>query len=127
MRRTRSPWERNNAVVLGDLRPARAPGADLRTRVEVLAAGMSFVLLLLTCGNVANFLLVRGLGRDREFVVKTALGASRGRLFREVLVEAGLLAAAAADARLFPSIRPTPQWTSAIYVPIERVPRGHGR
>lgn len=89
------PWEPRSAVVLGDLRPARAPGADLGTRVEVLAAGMSLLLFLLTCGNVANFLLVRGLRRDREFVVKTALGAGRGRLFREVLGEAGVLAAAA--------------------------------
>ena len=54
---------------------------------------MSILRLLITCGNVANLLLVRGLRRDRT--VKTALGASRVRLFREVLAEATLLAAGA--------------------------------
>ncbi len=89
------PWEKANEVVLGDLRPARAPGQHVQTRVEVLVAGMSILVLLITCGNVANLLLVRGLRREREFVVKTALGASRARLLREVLLEAALLAAGA--------------------------------
>jgi predicted permease len=89
------PWEKDNVVVLGDLRPARAPGAHVGARVEVLVAGMSILVLLITCGNVANLLLVRGLRRDRELVVKTALGASRVRLLREVLLEAALLAAGA--------------------------------
>jgi putative ABC transport system permease protein len=89
------PWGKKHVVVLGDLRPARGPGAPAGTSVEVLVAGTSIILLLITCGNVANLLLVRGLRRDREFVVKTALGASRARLLREVLLEAALLAAAA--------------------------------
>ncbi len=89
------PWEKKHVVVLGDLRPARAPGAPVGARVEVLVAGMSILVLLITCGNVANLLLVRGLRRDREFVVKTALGASRVRLLREVLLEAAWLAAGA--------------------------------
>jgi putative ABC transport system permease protein len=89
------PWEKKGAVVLGDIRPARGPGAPTGTRVEVLVAAMSIVVLIITCGNVANLLLVRGLRRDREFVVKTALGASRVRLVREVLLEAAFLAAGA--------------------------------
>lgn len=88
-------WETGNVVILGDLRPARAPGQRVETRVEVLVAGMSVLVLLITCGNVANLLLVRGLRRDREVVVKMALGASRIRLLREVLLEAALLAAGA--------------------------------
>jgi putative ABC transport system permease protein len=89
------PWEKSQIIVLGDLRPARAPGAQGGIRVEVLVAGMSIVVLLITCGNVANLLLVRGLRRAREFVVKTALGATRRRLLQEVLLEAALLAAGA--------------------------------
>lgn len=85
-------WEKKNTLVLGDLRPARAPGAAIGTRVEVLIAGMSILVLLITCGNVANLLLVRGLRRDREFAVKTALGATRPRLLRETGVEALVLA-----------------------------------
>ena len=89
------PWEKGNVLVLGDLRPARAPGQPVGMRVETLVAGMSILVLLITCGNVANLLLVRGLRRDREFVIKTALGASRARLLREVLLEAALLACGA--------------------------------
>ena len=96
------PWETNQSLVLGDLRPARAPGARAGTRLEVLVAGMSVLLLLITCGNVANFLLVRGLHRDREFFIKTALGASRPRLVREVLLEAAVLAAGAGAVALLP-------------------------
>jgi len=94
------PWEKSNVVVLGDLRPARAPGQRVGMRVETLVAGMSILVLLITCGNVANLLLVRGLGRDREYMIKTALGASRGRLLREILLEAALLAGGAGGAAL---------------------------
>jgi predicted permease len=87
--------EKNNTIVLGDLRPARAPGAHIGTRVEVLIAGMSILVLFITCGNVANLLLVRGLRRDREFAVKMALGATRARLLREVGSEAVVLASSA--------------------------------
>jgi hypothetical protein len=93
-------WTRSNTVVLGDIRPARAPGVTLGNRVEVLVAGVSMLLLLITCGNAASILLVRGLRRSREFVVKTALGASRGRLLREVFAEAAVLAAGAGGAAL---------------------------
>lgn len=89
------PWEKDRVMVLGDLRPARAPGARTGVRIEVLVAAMSIVVLLITCGNVASLLLVRGLRRAREFLVKTALGATRRRLLREVLLEAALLAAGA--------------------------------
>ena len=89
------PFNRDRVLVLGDIRPARAPGVAIGTRVEVLVGAMSILVLLITCGNVANLLLVRGLRSDREFVVKTALGATRLRLLREVLLEGTLLAAGA--------------------------------
>jgi putative ABC transport system permease protein len=94
-------WDKNVVVTLGDVRPARAPGVRIGSRVEVLVAGMAILVLLITCGNVASILLVRGLRRDREFAVKTALGATRARLLREVLLEASLLAAGAGAIALF--------------------------
>ena len=61
-------------------------------RLMLVTAG---VLLLLVCANVANLLLAVALGRQHEMTMKAALGASPGRLIRQVLLENVLLSAAA--------------------------------
>jgi putative ABC transport system permease protein len=86
--------DRNRAPAI-HVEPLRADvSADTRTALYALY-GAVLCMLLIACSNVANLLLARGATRQRELALRTALGAGRGRLVRQLLAESGILTALA--------------------------------
>ena len=107
------------------LAPGGAGIQDLQeqygTNLRVLMA-ISGLVLLIACANVANLLLARGMARKQEISLRTALGASRGQLIRQLLTESVLLAVLSAIVGLAVSYAGTTMLLALAFGDAQRLP-----
>ncbi len=80
------------SLIIGNRRGTGAEGGNELFAIFALVGALSVLILVVTCANLGSLLLARGMSREREIAIRTAVGAGRGRLIRQLLTESLLLA-----------------------------------